>query len=436
MGEKYSYLKLAEEVLRAEKKPMNPNDIWVRACQMGLDKNLSTIGKTPQYTISATLGRNVKLKKSIFVCTSDNPKLYGLTDYDRREETSVSENGLFDEYENDNNVEEEQVDSNQCLLKKLRNTVIASIPFDNLLNIWKYLGITIAGYREGSKNAPKNKILYAINSEIISLEEPNKESRRNKRYKILNDIKFYQSIEEYLELKNKNKTLFYINTLYDLHKERNLEIISELFKEEEGKEIQQKQTKEIVEESIDITKYKDEIEKLKKQLKVSENGRKAAEKNAKEQKSKTDAEIKSLNSRIKTLNNSIVEAKKTNEKLMLDIEGLEGSLCDRNITINRLQEEVGKLTNLAFKRKILLLDMIRGVCDNYSDRWISINSRDVLNNELPEEDVTDIWLVKSKYTLLKKGLVLNNILTRYGHISVLEISIEQMNSMNLEEVLL
>ena len=85
MGEKYSYLKLAEEVLRAEKKPMNPNDIWVRACQMGVDKNLSTIGKTPQYTISATLGRNVKLKKSIFVCTSDNPKLYGLTDYDRRE---------------------------------------------------------------------------------------------------------------------------------------------------------------------------------------------------------------------------------------------------------------------------------------------------------------------------------------------------------------
>ena len=104
MSEKYSYLKLAEEVLRAEKKPMNPNDIWVRACQMGLDKNLSTIGKTPQYTISATLGRNVKLKKSIFVCTSDNRKLYGLTDYDRREETSVSENGLFDEYENDNNV--------------------------------------------------------------------------------------------------------------------------------------------------------------------------------------------------------------------------------------------------------------------------------------------------------------------------------------------
>lgn len=433
MGEKYSYLKLAEEVLRAEKKPMSPNDIWAKACQMGLDKNLITIGKTPQYTISAALGRNVRLKKSIFVCTTDNPKLYGLVDYDKREDTTVDENGLFDEYDDD--IEAVQIEKNHFSLDKLRDTVVNSISLDNLINIWKYLGVTVAGYREGSKNTPRNKIVDAITDEITSLED-NRKSRKNKRYKILNDIKLYQDIEEYLELKNQNKTLFYINILYDIHKERNLDIISELFKEEEAKALQQEQTKEIVKENIDITKYTDEIEKLKKQLKESENGRKAAEKNAKEQKSKTDIEIKSLNSRIKTLNNSITEAKRNNEKLILDVEGLNSTICDNNSAISRLQEVVAKLTNLAFKRKILLLDMQRVVNDDYSDKWITITSRDALNKEMPEVDVTDLWLVRSKYTLLKRGLLIRNILDRYGHICIMEISIEQMNSMNLKEVLL
>lgn len=431
MSEKYGYLKLAEDVLREEKRPMNPNDIWAKACQMGLDKNLATIGKSPEYTISCILSRNVKFKKSIFVCVSDIPILYGLVDYDSREDTIVDENKLPDENDNIDNI---QLDDKKYTLTELINIVITSIPFDDLLNIWKYLGITVSGYREGSKNTPKNKILEAVISEITSLERFNSKSRKNKRYKILNDLKFYQSLDGYLELKNKNKTLFYITVLFDLHKERNLDIISELFKED--KCLHQEVTKEEVKENIDITKYTDEIEKLKKQLKESENSRKVAEKNAKEQKNKLDTEIKILNSKIKTLDNNINETKKLNEKLMKDIGILESAVFEKNSTISVLQEEIAKLTNLAFKRKILLLDMKRVVCDDYSDRWISITSSSVLSNEIPNIEATDVWLVRDKYTFLKRGLVLRNILARYCHISVLEISIEQMINMNLEEVLL
>lgn len=410
---------------------MNPNDIWAKACQMGLDKNLATIGKSPEYTISCILSRNVKFKKSIFVCVSDIPILYGLVDYDSREDTIVDENKLPDENDNIDNI---QLDDKKYTLTELINIVITSIPFDDLLNIWKYLGITVSGYREGSKNTPKNKILEAVISEITSLERFNSKSRKNKRYKILNDLKFYQSLDGYLELKNKNKTLFYITVLFDLHKERNLDIISELFKED--KCLHQEVTKEEVKENIDITKYTDEIEKLKKQLKESENSRKVAEKNAKEQKNKLDTEIKILNSKIKTLDNNINETKKLNEKLMKDIGILESAVFEKNSTISVLQEEIAKLTNLAFKRKILLLDMKRVVCDDYSDRWISITSSSVLSNEIPNIEATDVWLVRDKYTFLKRGLVLRNILARYCHISVLEISIEQMINMNLEEVLL
>jgi len=66
-----TFLELAEQILKEEKKALTSNQIWTIAIQKGYDKKLNSEGKTPWATLGA----------QIYVNCKDNPKtIFGRSD--------------------------------------------------------------------------------------------------------------------------------------------------------------------------------------------------------------------------------------------------------------------------------------------------------------------------------------------------------------------
>ncbi|WRA82392.1 hypothetical protein FE341_00500 [Helicobacter pylori] len=55
-----TYEELGKKVLEQAEKPLSVKEIWERACEMGLDKERPSIGKTPWSTIGSDLGKDKK----------------------------------------------------------------------------------------------------------------------------------------------------------------------------------------------------------------------------------------------------------------------------------------------------------------------------------------------------------------------------------------
>lgn len=53
-----TYRELAKKVLEQAEKPLSAEEIFEKACEMGLDKELSSIGKTPTATLGSQLGEH------------------------------------------------------------------------------------------------------------------------------------------------------------------------------------------------------------------------------------------------------------------------------------------------------------------------------------------------------------------------------------------
>ncbi|MFB1292439.1 HTH domain-containing protein [Helicobacter pylori] len=53
-----TYRELGKKVLEQAEEPLSAKQIWERACEMGLDKELSSIGKTPIATLGSQLGEH------------------------------------------------------------------------------------------------------------------------------------------------------------------------------------------------------------------------------------------------------------------------------------------------------------------------------------------------------------------------------------------
>lgn len=73
-----TFLELAEKVLKEEKRPLTPNEIWNLATEKGYDKEVKSQGKTPWATIGAQLYVNVKEKSSVFEQTDSRPRRFYL----------------------------------------------------------------------------------------------------------------------------------------------------------------------------------------------------------------------------------------------------------------------------------------------------------------------------------------------------------------------
>ncbi len=78
---KYTYLDLIEEVLRKEKREMSLSEIWEKSQQLGFDKKLDSIGKTPVNTMNACIRKHISTAARVrFKQTSKKPALYYLND--------------------------------------------------------------------------------------------------------------------------------------------------------------------------------------------------------------------------------------------------------------------------------------------------------------------------------------------------------------------
>ncbi|GAA7903054.1 hypothetical protein HpMS212_14240 [Helicobacter pylori] len=66
-----TYIELGKKVLEQAERPLKPKEIWERACEMGLDKERPSIGKTPWSTIGSDLGKD---KKQFYVAHKEKGK--------------------------------------------------------------------------------------------------------------------------------------------------------------------------------------------------------------------------------------------------------------------------------------------------------------------------------------------------------------------------
>jgi hypothetical protein len=74
-----TFLELAEQVLKDEKKPLTANEIWQIAVTRGYDKQLNSEGKTPWATLGAQIYVNAKdNQKTPFAQTDTRPKKFYL----------------------------------------------------------------------------------------------------------------------------------------------------------------------------------------------------------------------------------------------------------------------------------------------------------------------------------------------------------------------
>ncbi|GAA9080667.1 COG2958 family protein [Helicobacter pylori] len=63
-----TYIELGKKVLEQAERPLKSKEIWERACEMGLDKERPSIGKTPWSTLGTDLGKN---KKQFYVARKE-----------------------------------------------------------------------------------------------------------------------------------------------------------------------------------------------------------------------------------------------------------------------------------------------------------------------------------------------------------------------------
>ncbi len=68
-----TYIELGKKVLEQAERPLKPKEIWERACEIGLDKERSSIGKTPWATIGRDLGED---KKQFYVAREEGGTFY------------------------------------------------------------------------------------------------------------------------------------------------------------------------------------------------------------------------------------------------------------------------------------------------------------------------------------------------------------------------
>ena len=87
-----TYVELAKNVINNVKRPMSSNEIWNKAVELGLDRQLNSVGETPSATLGAQLYVNVKdTEGSPFVTYGTRPKKFYLKSLD-----PISEQDLRD----------------------------------------------------------------------------------------------------------------------------------------------------------------------------------------------------------------------------------------------------------------------------------------------------------------------------------------------------
>ncbi|MUU33200.1 HTH domain-containing protein [Helicobacter pylori] len=93
---------LGKKVLEQAEEPLSAEEIWERACEMGLDEELSSIGKTPIATLGSQLGEhNIPNDKKQFYVTNNKKRPFRYWLKSREREFPPQENPDAKEEEDD-----------------------------------------------------------------------------------------------------------------------------------------------------------------------------------------------------------------------------------------------------------------------------------------------------------------------------------------------
>lgn len=81
MAKKYTFVALVTDVLKQSRKPLTYIEIWNKAEELGLTKQLKTRGKTPTITIASSIYAHIhKYEDSKIVLVSQKPCRFGIRD--------------------------------------------------------------------------------------------------------------------------------------------------------------------------------------------------------------------------------------------------------------------------------------------------------------------------------------------------------------------
>ncbi len=150
---KYTFLNLTKDVLEKSNCALTPLEIWEKAREFELDKKISTSGKTPWLTITASLYMDIKDNpNSEFKKEGVRPTLFGL-----KSKTYLQKNDI--ELSNDN-VNYKEKDLHPVLVKYLRSN-------PHFLCLTK----TINQSRTEGVNKKKNSNLW-VYSDLIGVYYP------------------------------------------------------------------------------------------------------------------------------------------------------------------------------------------------------------------------------------------------------------------------
>lgn len=75
---KYTFLDLAEDVLKQAKIPLTYREVWSEARALGLDKKIQSSGKTPERSLSVILSSSVEREDAEIFIVSKQPRLFWL----------------------------------------------------------------------------------------------------------------------------------------------------------------------------------------------------------------------------------------------------------------------------------------------------------------------------------------------------------------------
>lgn len=156
----YTFFNLAYDVLNQSEKPLSVQEIWEMANQLGFVNKLSSSGKTPINTLSATLSVDVKHnKKPSFKKVGDKPSRYILN----------SDSSKYINYIN-NNSSSEKATGNKEIHSKFKERDLHII-LSSYVRANEHFGcLTKTIYHEISKR--KNGINKWLHPDIVGVHFP------------------------------------------------------------------------------------------------------------------------------------------------------------------------------------------------------------------------------------------------------------------------
>ncbi len=114
----YTFLDLVDEILEYGKKPLSERELWDKAVELGLDKKLGSIGKTPWKTISARLYVDMRdNENSKYMKIGKRPTRFYLREYADKEDLTTIQVKLEDQQGTEKSKQYNERDIHPLLVK-------------------------------------------------------------------------------------------------------------------------------------------------------------------------------------------------------------------------------------------------------------------------------------------------------------------------------